>query len=160
MSQSYSTVYGNALKEINSNAYNTKTNNGKTTPYWHFCSQTKFYSRSFFLINSNRFGLVHMKFLTDYLTLHTNFSHTMALQYIFIETIYSLIIQKNHFYTQNCVVSCTFQTKLNLTFGNQLNMQIVIPPFLIPMNLYQMESHHKNLLHHQLHISTLFQLLP
>ena len=55
--------------------------------------------------------LVHIKFLTDYLTLHTKFSHKMALQYMFIETISSLIIQKNHFCTHIYVVSCASQTQ-------------------------------------------------
>ena len=37
------------------------------------------------LTNSNRFGLVLKKFLTDYLTLHTNFLHKMDLHYTSIE---------------------------------------------------------------------------
>ena len=39
------------------------------------------------LTNSNRFGLAHIKFSTDYLTSDTNFSHKTDLQYMFIEII-------------------------------------------------------------------------
>ena len=98
--------------------------------------------------------------MTDYLTLHTNFSHMMALQYRFIKITYSLNIQKNHVCTHICVVSCASQTQPNLTFQNQINMQTVIPALLIPMNLYLMKIHHKNLLHNQLHPITVLQLLP
>ena len=102
----------------------------------------------------------HTKFLTGYLMLHTNFFHKLALHYMYIETTLSLIIQKNHFYTHIHVVSCASQTQPFLTFLNQLDMQIVIPPLLFPMNLYPMKIHHKNLLYHQLHPFTILQLLP
>ena len=48
----------------------------------------------------------------------------------------------------------------NLTTQNQLNLQMVTPPHLIPMNLYTTKIHHKNLLYHQLHPITILKPLP
>ena len=125
-----------------------------------FLFSNKFFPTFNFLTNSNRFGLDHTKYLTGYLTLLMNFFHKMALHYTFIKTTQSLITQNNHFCTHICVISCASQTQPNLTFQNQLNMQTVTPPFLIPMNLYLTKIHHKNLLFHQLHLITILKLLP
>ena len=113
-----------------------------------------------FLTISNCSGLDHTKFLTAYLTLHTNFFHKMALQYVIIETLESLFTQKNHFCNHICLISCASQTPPNLMFQNQLNMQVVTPPLLIPTNLYVTKVHHKNLFYHQLHVITILKLLP
>ena len=87
-----------------------------------------------FPTNSNRFGLDHKNFLTNYLMLQMIFFHKLAPHYKFIETTYFLIIQKNHFCTLTYEISCAFQTEPILTFQNQLNMRIVPLPLLIPMN--------------------------
>ena len=82
-----STVYENTLKKKETHMHILQNNITKEN---HFPLALLFSNKIFlmfiFLRNSNHFGLDHIKFMTDYLTLHTNFSHRMALQYMFIET--------------------------------------------------------------------------
>ena len=85
--------------------------------------------------------------------------HKTALLYMFIKITKSLIIQTNHFCTHICVVPRASQNQPNLTFQNQLNMQIVIHPLLSPMNLFLMKIHNKHLLHHELHPITISKFL-
>ena len=113
-----------------------------------------------FLTNSNRFGLVLLKFSSDSLTLHTNFLHKMDLPYMSIEIIYSLITQKNCSCTHIYVVSCVSLTQSKLTFQNQINMQIATLPLLIPMNTCQTKTHHHKLLHLLLTPITILHLFP
>ena len=72
------------------------------------------------MTNSNRFGLAHTKSLTDSLLLHMNSSHKTVLYYTFIETTYSLIIQKNPICTLTFAISCAYQTQPFLALRNQL----------------------------------------
>ena len=79
MLQIYSTVYENTLRKINSHAYITKTyHEGKPLPIGTFVLNAilhMFTSQT----NSNLFVLDHIKFLTDYQTLHMHYLHKMAL---------------------------------------------------------------------------------
>ena len=74
------TVYENTLRKINSHAYITKTyHEGKPLPIGTFVLKTQFYTCSLLGQTQTSFVLDHIKFLTDYQTLHMHYLHKMVL---------------------------------------------------------------------------------
>ena len=160
MLQIYSTVREDTLKkltpQLTSPKHSTKVNHSLLADLF----LNAILHTYIFLTNLNYFGLVLIKFSKDYLTLNTNFLHKMDLHYMSIEVIQSPSTQKNHSYTHIYVVSCVSPTQPNLTFQNQLNMQIVPLPHLIPMNPCQTKTYHHNLLTLLPTQITILRLLP
>ena len=60
---------------------------------------------------------------------------------------------KNIFCTLIFVMPCVFQTQFNMTYPNQLNVQIATHLHLIQMNPVLMNNHHKTISHHHKTIS-------
>ena len=140
MLQIYSTVYENTLRKNNSHAYITKPYyEGKPLPFGTFVLKRNFTHVNFsnelkplrigpYKVIDRLSDLTYELIAQDGSAIHVHRNHLIP------------YYPKNPFYTHICVVSFAFQTKLNSTFHNPPNMQIVIRHLLIPTNPYQTKT--------------------
>ena len=140
MLQTYSTVYENTSRKINSHAYITKTcHEGKPLPIGTFVLKRNFTHVHFSdKLKPLRIGpyktferlsdVTYELLAQDGSTIHVHRNHLI------------LYYPKNHFFIHICVVSCAFQTQFNSKSHNLPNMQTVILPLLTQTNPYETKT--------------------